>query len=93
MKNLKLDYDAAEQYLTLLNGNKPIQNTKFQFTFFDDKKGGMKGYKYGTLKNAWPMITSKNNLGYGIFVTVNKTDKAAKNGKSKKEDITGIRAV
>ena len=93
MKILKLDYDAAERYLTLLNGNKPIDNIKFQFTFFDDKKGGMKGYKYGTLKNAWPMITSKNNSGCGIFVTVNRTDKAAINGKSKNDDITGIRAV
>ena len=93
MNNLKFNYDAAEQYLTLLNDNKPIDEIKWQFSFFEENKGGMKGGAFKTLKDAWPMIINKNNSGCGIFVTVNKTDQPAKNGKSKNGDITGIRAV
>jgi len=84
MKELTLDYDAAELYLTLLNGNKPIDDVKWQFTFFDDQRGGMKGGRYDTLENAWPEIEKKNHMGCGVFITVNETIKKAANGKSPK---------
>jgi primase-like protein/DNA primase RepB-like protein len=93
MDKFKLDYESAKLYLIFLNGNKPIHGTKFQFTFFDDKKGGMRGGEYTTLKEAWPTIVLKNKDGCGIFITVNETNKPAKNGKSTNKDIIGIRAV
>jgi len=93
MNNHKLNYDKAHLYLQLLNGNKHIDDVKWQFTFFDDKRGSMKGGRYDTLEKAWEEIKKKNNMGCGVFITINNTDKPARNGKSKNDDITGIRAV
>ena len=41
-----LDHDAAHLHLRLLNGNKPIDDVNWQFTYFDEKKGSMKGERW-----------------------------------------------
>lgn len=51
MNKLELDYDAGERHVTLLNSKKPIDDVKWQFTFFDEKKGGMKGERWLNSKN------------------------------------------
>lgn len=82
------DLGAAEAFLALLD---PTATT-WTFQTFDDtkaKRDELARVLHGTLAGVAETLTRLNNLGCGIFVTVNRTDG---NGR-KAENVTAVRAL
>lgn len=81
--------EAAERFLTLLDED----TDAFTFQTFDEdkerKNGALAKIFHGTLEQHWEALCQLNQLGAGVFVTVNATD-----GQGRKtENIMRVRAV
>lgn len=90
--SLEPDLETARQFLDRLDPDAE----GFTFATFTDAKGITKGrpdplaqIRHGTLDDLASWLTQQNQLGAGIFVTVNETDGRGR----KKENITRIRAL
>lgn len=89
------DLDEAREFLKALDPNADA----FTFCTFDDvesadgrkrKAPELTQARHGTLDTLAPWLESMNQLGAGVFVTVNETDGT---GKRQKENIKRVRAV
>ena len=79
----------AERFLCLLDED--AEGFTFQ-TFDDSKHRGDKSLNqvlHGTLNEHWPKLCQLNQVGAGVFVTVQETDLRGR----KKRNITGVRAI
>jgi RepB DNA-primase from phage plasmid len=87
---LQPDPDQAERFLTKLSGGAP--EGEFTFLAIDDDKtrnAPPSPEKHGTLAQATNFIKNATAKGYGIYVTVNRTDLKGR----KKENILEVRAL
>ncbi len=79
----------AERFLALLDEEAEV----FCFQVFDDldarKEPALASNRHGTLDGLWPWLDAVNRQGAGIFVTVNETDGAGREGGN----IVRVRAV
>lgn len=83
---LRPDLAMAAQFLTLLDEG----TEQHTFQLYHDYNKSRKAMKLqGTLSDHGRILTQKNNDGYSICVTVNRTDG---NGR-KKENVVGVRAI
>ena len=85
---LQQDRTQTELYLSLLDG----KDTPYTFQVFDDNKDRadrtMARVIEGTLSEHWKLLTDLNNLGAGIFITVNRG-----RGGRKRENIKSVRSI
>lgn len=87
--DLTPDYEAAEQFLKLLDPT----TEAFTFQTFDDNKkrksGALAQVRHGTLHQHRNELASSNQGGAGIYFAVNETDLNGRKG----ENIVRVRAV
>lgn len=85
-ENIKTDKEMASQFLKNLNA----ENDEFTFLLLDEKnKISGPVCLNGSFEKLYPTLLEYNLKGYGIFVTINKTNLKGR----KKEDILSIRGV
>lgn len=86
---LQLDANAAARYVDLLTGDRDTVVTLQTFDDTAQKRRELAAIRSGTLKSLWPWVCAQQELGCGVFVTVNDTTP----GKRTAADVLRVRAL